>query len=323
MHPGVKPEPLPDLGRRESAAVDRSLRAPPIELSGGGATSAGCTDAERACAYVIAKVRASSGRLFDQGARVPPLASSSHSPVIRFIAERRMHRISNAVVRALLAWADGFPVELLTAVPPPATILALQAEGRRCVSLLPDGTETRPHADVLAFAVHDLCHLDKFIDAEHHRGQVGFFACLHRAVGGRAWTAFERNFDAKFTDDWQHVAADMNGSAVFLFAALKMKLKMAARRRVAAERGGSPDQGGQLTPSEAHAYGDFLQDLLNLLTLHGEIADAARGTSARRDDPLAARTLLRHFEHIGGEVLGGLTTSIAPSSRNVARRRSR
>lgn len=270
-----------------------------------GSMTASHADAERACAYVIGKVRASSGRLFHQGARVPPLATASPSPVVRFIAERRIHRVSIAVARALLAWADGFPVELLTAVPPAADVLALQADGRRCVSLLPDGVPTHPHADALAFTVHDLCHLHKFIDPEHHQGQVGFFMSLHRAIGRRVWTEFESHFDPAFTRDWQHVAADMNGSAVFLFAALKMKLKMGARRRVAADEGRPSDHGGPLTSSEARAYDGFLEDLLGLLRLYGPVAEAARRTSTRRDDPSAARTLLRHFEDVGNEVLRG------------------
>ena len=260
-------------------------------------------DVEQACAYVIDKARASSGRLFDQGPRVPPFATRSSSPAVRFIAERRIHRVSSAVVRALMAWAQGFPVDLWTEVPPAATVLALQAAGRRCVSLLPDGADTRPHDDALAFTVHDLCHLDKFIDPEHHRGQVGFFSCLDRAVQGPRWREFEGNFDPIFIDDWHHVAADMNGSAVFLFAALKMKLKMASRRRVAQASGGRPDGGGPLTAIEARAYGDWLEELLDLLRLYGEIAEAARRTSARRDDPDAAVTLLRHFEEMGDNVL--------------------
>jgi hypothetical protein len=283
MLPGVKDEPRSGVGLRERLDAD----------------------AEQACAYLIAKVRASSGRLFDQGARVPPLATVSTSPMVRFIAERRIHRVSVAVVRALLAWADGFPVELLRHVPAAATVLALQAEGRRCVSLLSDGADTRPHADALAFTVHDLCHLEKFIDPEHHRGQVGFFACFHRALRSPAWYEFESKFDATFTSDWQHVAADMNGSAVFLFAALKMKLKMAARRRVAGTHGGYCEKGGALTPSESHAYSEWLEELLDLLRLHGEIADAARRTSTRRDDPNAALTLLQHFEGMGDDVLRG------------------
>jgi hypothetical protein len=267
------------------------------------------SEAERACAYVIDKVRASSGRLFHQGARVPPLASTSTSSVVRFIAEQRIHRVPTSVARALLAWADGFPVDLLTCVPPATRVLALQAVGRRCVSLLADGAKTEPHPDALAFAVHDLCHLDKFIDYDHHRGQVGFFACLHRAVAGGSWGAFEAQFDSAFGRDWRHVAADMNGSSVFLFAALKMKLKMAVRRRVAQFEHSPPEPSGPLTPHEIRVYGHFLEEMLALLSLHGDVAEAARRTSARRDAPVAAGKLLAHFEEVGECVLRDRPTS--------------
>jgi hypothetical protein len=303
MSPGVKREPRSAHGQRGGPACAAPVVTAPS--APGGAIAARHADAERACEYVIAQVRASSGRLFHQGARVPPLATSSSSAAVRFIAERRIHRVSTSVVRALLAWAEGFPVELRTEVPPASAVLALQAEGRRCVSLLPEGAETHPHADALAFTIHDLCHLDKFIDPEHHRGQVGFFACLERAVRDHAWREFEDRFDAAFTQDWQHVAADMNGSAVFLFAAMKMKLKMAPRHHVAAAEGRRSDEGGQLTTSETLAYGRFLEDLFTLLRLHGDIAEAARRTSTRRDDPIAACNVLRHFETIGDEVLQG------------------
>jgi len=303
MLPGAKRHLRSMAARGESVPPDfaRAYAAPLVELA--RAADGPLSGAERACAYVIDKVRASSGRLFDQGARVPPLASVSTSPVVRFIAERRMHRVSTSVARALLAWADGFPVELFTDVPPATAVLALQAKGHRCVSLLPDGAETGPHEDTLAFAVHDLCHLDKFIDSEHHRGQVGFFASLHGAVEGGSWGAFEAHFDAAFGRDWQHVAADMNGSSVFLFAALKMKLKMAVRRHVAQGDSRCAEPSGPLAPHETRAYDHSLEEMLTLLRLHGDVAEAARRTSARRDAPVAAHRLLKHFEDAGDHAL--------------------
>jgi hypothetical protein len=259
--------------------------------------------AEQACEFVIAKVRARSGHRYHQGARRPPLPCSSRAPSIRFLAEHRLHRIPVEVARALIAWGDGFPVEALATVPPALQVLALQAEGRRCVSLLPDDVPTAPHADALDFATHDLCHLDKFIDPRHHLGQVGFFSCLHAAVTGPLFLPFEDRFDETFREDWRHVAADMNGSAVFLFAALKMKLKMAVRRLCARQNGNRLriDQ-GQLTPEETVAYEDHLDDLLTVLGLQS-IAVAARATSAKRDDPRAAAQLLRYFEDLGRHTL--------------------
>jgi hypothetical protein len=262
--------------------------------------------AERICEFVANKVRAVSGHLFHQGARKPPLTCASTAPVVRFFAEQRVHRVPISVARALVACGDGFPVEVLTSVPVASHVLELQARGARCVSLLPDGAPTSPHADSLAFALHDLCHLDKFVDPEHHIGQVGFFARLYEATALPRWHRFEASLDEAFRRDWRHVAADMNGSAVFLFAALKMKLKMAVRRRAARARGVDPPDHGPLTTEESRAYDEVLDELLGLLQLGPSIADAARATSAKRDDPRAALRLLEHFENLGRHAIANV-----------------
>jgi hypothetical protein len=262
------------------------------------------SSAEQACEFVIARVKAQSGHRYHQGPRRPPLACGSHAPAVRFLAEQRLHKIPVAVARALVAWSAGFPVDLLTTIPSPARVLALQAEGRRCVSLLPDGVPTAPHADALAFATHDLCHLDKLIDPRHYLGQVGFFSALQRALTQPSWAQFEGRFDSTFREDWQHVGADMNGSAVFLFAALKMKLKMAVRRlRGREDRNAFCVRHGPMTPEESAAYEPHLDDLMMLLGLGSSIAGAARATSAKRDDPRSAAQLLRHFEELGRRAL--------------------
>jgi hypothetical protein len=266
---------------------------------------------EQACEFVIARVKAQSGHRYHQGPRRPPLVCASRAPAIRFFAEQRLHKIPVAVARALVAWSNGFPVDLMTTIPSPARVLALQAEGRRCVSLLPDGVPTAPHADPLAFATHDLCHLDKFVDPRHHLGQVGFFWALHRALTQPSWAQFEARFDSTFREDWEHVAADMNGSAVFLFAALKMKLKMAVRRRCGREdRKAFSLRHGPLTLEESAAYEPHLDDLMILLGLGPPIASAARATSAKRDDPRAAAQLLSHFEELGRRALRECNTGL-------------
>lgn len=258
------------------------------------------SQAERACEYVIAKVRAASGHLFHQGARRPALPCASTSPLAKRMAEQRFHRVPTSVARALIAWADGFPVELLTSVPTARHVLGLQARGARCVSLLGDGVPTSPHADALAFVLHDLCHLDKFMAPVHHVGQVGFFASLHALTNRAEWASgFESNFDEAFRRDWQHIAADMNGSAVFLFAALKMKLKMAVRRGIAFERGVPPPSGGPLTTEESRAYDNRLNEFLEMFEFAPDVLLAARSTSTRRDDPRSALRLLEHFKDVG------------------------
>jgi len=258
------------------------------------------TDVERACAFIAAAVDRRAGHRARQGRRLPPLTCRSTSPWVRFFAEERLRGIPTAVARALVAWGDGFSVLLLKRVPSPFEVLELQAVGRRCVSLLSEDApeNAAPHASALDFALHDLCHLDKFADPEHHLGQVGFFAGLHAASARREWSAFQAKFDSVFQRDVAHVAADMNGSAVFLFAALKMKLKMAVRRRCNAEWQRAK-VGGPLDEAENERYRSAEDELFALLGFALDIVDAARATSTRRSDVAQAMKLLAHFEAVG------------------------
>jgi hypothetical protein len=162
-------------------------------------------------------------------------------------------------------------------------VLALQARGRRCVCLLDDaaalGHGDPRHPDGLTFALHDLGHLEKFVAPEHHAGQVGFFRLLERALGTPAMAALERDLDDTWRADRDYVIADMNGSAVFLFAALKMKLVMAVRRR-----------GQRFEPA--------LDVLLGAMDLPDCVREAAQAVSARRDRPDESRRLLGYFEDV-------------------------
>ena len=55
------------------------------------------------------------------------------------------------------------------------------------------------HPDGLTFALHDLCHLEKFVAPEHHAGQVGFFRLVERALETPAMAALDRALD----DPWR------------------------------------------------------------------------------------------------------------------------
>jgi hypothetical protein len=271
------------------------------------AAGADLTNVERACEFVLTQVERRSGHRAFQGKRQPPLVCRSSSRLVRCLAEQRFHRVPVSVARALVAWGDGFPVILLTRVPCAGELLEFQAKGRRCVSLLSDDSESAPHSNVLDFVLHDLCHLDKYADPEHHLGQVGFFAGLRRACARREWCAFDSKFDDAFRRDFAHVSADMNGSSVFLFAALKMKLKMAVRRRCNLEAnrcdqvvpGASSRASGPLDEVEEKAYRAAEDELFELLGLDSELVEAGRALSTRRDDPRSALKLLRYFEDQG------------------------
>ena len=263
-------------------------------------------DAERTAAFLLDRVARRWGRLRDQGARAIELETPLDSgPALRRFARGRVRGVPEPVVRGLLAWAAGQrPVELLHWIPSAQDVLALQTAGRRCVSLLDDDVALAHgdprHPDGLSFALHDLCHLEKFVDPEHHAGQVGFFRAVARALTAPAFIDLERRFDASWRADRDYVIADMNGSAIFLFAALKMKLNMAIRRQLAANNGRPAPASGPLDDEERAALGPALFTMIEAMGLdHPDVREAALLVSTRRAHPQAARRLLTHFETIG------------------------
>jgi len=164
-----------------------------------------------------------------------------------------------------------------------------------------------PHRDVLAFTNHDLCHLEKFVAPEHYAGQVGFFSTIERGLARAPWRTYEASFDATWALDRNSVMADMNGSSIFLFAALKMKLKMAVRRRVAQKLGRVPPRGGALAPEEMHAWNAAIETLTDSLQLPASVKPAALQVSTKHDYPEQAQRLLAYFEQVGQNVLAGLS----------------
>ena len=267
-------------------------------------------EAERAAAFLLARVRATRGRLWDEGARSGAPGASvgapPDAPALAVFAARRVRGISPVVAGALLAWARGQrPVDLLFRVLPAREILERQAGGRRCVALLDDAVARAHgdprHPDGLAFALHDLCHLEKFVAPEHHRGQVGFFRAVARALAHAEVAALEPTFDATWDSDRDYVIADMNGSAVFLFSVLKMRLAMAVRRRLARDRSRPPPTRGRLDDEERLALLPVLSLWFEAMGLPAALRSEALAVSARRDQPAHARRLLDHFEARGGQ----------------------
>jgi hypothetical protein len=255
--------------------------------------------AEQAARFIIEQCKKLVGARHLQGRRRPPLHSVAESPALQLIAGTRIARLPEAAARALVMWGAGFPVKSLEIVPEPELVLSLQASGRRCVSLLRHGTSDPRHPGPFEFAVHDLVHLWNFAAPPHYTEQVGFFSALQQALEAPQWRRLEATLDDVWRADRAHVLADMNGSAIFLFAVLKMKLKMAARRSAARGAGAVPPHRGALTPRELEVFEGLLETLLDAAGLFGLERDAAFRTSARRDDPNQAALLSGWFDARG------------------------
>lgn len=267
-------------------------------------SSCGSEAVERVAQFLLDGARVAAGVRSLQGAWSPSLPCRSASALVRSFAEIRVYRVPRSAALALVGWGDGLPVDLWFEIPSGDHVLGLQAGGRRCVSILSIEAAASMATTPFDFAVHDLCHVSKFFDPRHYEEQVGFFATLVNAMALGEWRVFEAGFDEEWRRDRLHVGSDMNGSAVFLFAVLKMKLKMAVRRRLARTAGVDPPRRGGLDETEARVYEETFARLLDLLSFSGHVRAAAIKTSARRDCPHAATTLMNHFRDVGRERLG-------------------
>jgi hypothetical protein len=269
------------------------------------ASSPAAPDAETTAAFLLERVRAARGAAWDEGKARVTAATAPSGPALGVFAERRVRGVPEDVVRGLFAWECGErPVDLLFTVPTAFEVLARQARGRRCVGLLDDAVALAHgdprHPDGLSFALHDLCHLEKFVAPEHHAGQVGFFAAVERAFASSEVRALEAQFDDTWRVDRNYVVSDMNGSAVFLFAALKMKLNMAVRRRLWRVRDQPAPTSGPLDPDERAAVAPALAVLFEAMGLPDKLRAGARAVSTRRDHPTDAARLLAHFSDAAG-----------------------
>jgi hypothetical protein len=268
-----------------------------------GVDPASLEAAEFAAASLLALTILHGGAKHFQGVRRPEIPCRSSGKAIGRFAKERFYRVPALAAEALVAWANGAPVELLRHVPDASHVLALQARGSRCVSVLPDTGPSGVHANRFEFLLHDLCHLGKFVCSPHYAEQVGFFHTLHAALSDPAFSAAAPRLDADFHRDLDHVSADMNGSSVYLFAVLKMKIKMAARRKLARERGVAPPTGGALSCDEQDAFAELLNRVLDAFQFDDSLRCAAFATSARRDAPEMATRLTEHFRRVGSAVL--------------------
>jgi hypothetical protein len=274
---------------------------------------------ELASEWLVGEVRRAWPWHWKQGGRRPPLASGNDAPAVRLVTDFRLKGVSEDAARGVAAWSRGLDVSVFDRVPGPLEVLRLQALGARCVSLLSAAAATAPHAGPLDFLLHDLCHIGKFADPRYYYEQVGLFATFAREVDGAAWRALEKDLDDEWIAARDQVLCDMNGSSIFLFAAFKMKLKMAARRKVARANGREPVVYGRLDLGEERSYRELLDRALPLLGLgDGELRAAALSTSARRDCPRAAAVISGHFREVGARVLAGAQPQLDVTPRGGA-----
>ncbi len=121
--------------------------------------------------------------------------------------------IANVPV-ALAAWLKGeWPLTLCGHIPDVRTVLAMQVEGKRPVTVLSAWprmlSPVLAKANAFAFMVHDLEHAFKFFHhPELHGQQREFFRLLHQALNLGLFDGYLQ--DSVFSAKFDYLASDMN-----------------------------------------------------------------------------------------------------------------
>ena len=153
-------------------------------------------------------------------------------------------------------WCAGKrPCVLLFRVPSPMEVLRQQAAGERVVTLFLTRAElSRRHSsqlvymqggqshskDPLEFTLHDLKHMEHFVNPDTHLEQVGFFKAMlglgapGEGAGPRAFFRSACRLDQTLWHELEYVISDMNTCISHLMGYLLAKLLFAAERKLAA-----------------------------------------------------------------------------------------
>lgn len=134
-----------------------------------------------------------------------------------------------SINRTMLAWLYGeWNIVLFFHVPNSKELIALQAENKRCITLIT--TEARidtfifKNRDPLSFALHDIMHTDQFFNMkETTKGQIGFYKrCLPLYDHPKIKSKMKEHKEFKY--HFEYATSDMNAYVIHLLKCLKHAL---------------------------------------------------------------------------------------------------
>ena len=192
---------------------------------------------------------------------------------IDFFCTHSWRSIPYSVARSLCEWHNGlYDLKLLTTIPSVEEVLEMQAQGRRCVSMLISAEEIQNFVlegrDVLGFIVHDLIHADHFF---HHRenalAQIQF---SQKLVILRQFTVTDQmmQLDFKFRDELHYLMSDMNSVPLHLLKTLKAVVLGYFKRRDQVE------MNAVLSSQSEAEFRDVLETLLKPWNIPANALDA-------------------------------------------------
>lgn len=156
----------------------------------------------------------------------------------------------NYVNHSIILWSLGLrPFQLLFYIPSPMEVLRQQASGKRVITMFLTESElsikhtamlyymdgTFNHSkDAFEFLLHDMKHMEHFMDKNSHLEQVGFCRCMLKLSNGKPRNFFlhDCGLDDQLWRELEYVISDMNCFAPHLMSYLFAKVAAAVGRRV-------------------------------------------------------------------------------------------
>ncbi len=160
------------------------------------------------------------------------------------------HNSDNYINKFMVLWYSGKrPVRLLNYVPTPYEVLTQQAHGERVVTMFKTLEELSRHhtsklnymsglkehdRDPLEFLLHDIRHMEHFINPDSHHEQVGFFHCLFQINEGKLKRYFldVLGYEKSLWFEMEYVISDMNCFSTHLLRYLHAKWLSACKLKM-------------------------------------------------------------------------------------------
>eukprot|EP00029_Vermamoeba_vermiformis_P007886 TRINITY_DN3539_c0_g1_i2.p1 TRINITY_DN3539_c0_g1~~TRINITY_DN3539_c0_g1_i2.p1 ORF type:complete len:401 (+),score=80.93 TRINITY_DN3539_c0_g1_i2:441-1643(+) len=154
-----------------------------------------------------------------------------------------INSIPHYVNEFIVNWAAGHrPVELFFDMPTAQQILDQQTRGKRCVTIFVKKEELNniikdpyppfEEKTVLKFMVHDIQHMEKFVEPRLYSEQVATFGLLKRVPDH----PFFAHYDKQWQEDYDHAISDMNTCCTHTLMFFKAKWILAEVRHRRATR---------------------------------------------------------------------------------------
>eukprot|EP00930_Biecheleria_cincta_P020450 TRINITY_DN15391_c0_g1_i1.p1 TRINITY_DN15391_c0_g1~~TRINITY_DN15391_c0_g1_i1.p1 ORF type:complete len:891 (+),score=144.56 TRINITY_DN15391_c0_g1_i1:586-3258(+) len=153
------------------------------------------------------------------------------------VVAARLKQVPEHVSISLVNFYAGLrPLLVLWRVPSSEEVLDMLASGHRCVSVLISEQAlctVYGHRDCLEMLLHDLAHMEHFVENGRYWQQVGFFEFLRSSAAPLHQGRWLGAYGNRWRLSWRYVSSDMNTVANHMLQVFQASLMVAKAREVA------------------------------------------------------------------------------------------